>query len=159
MKRVSKLGLAAVCSLAAISVVSAQRGPQTPEQKAQMAVKVRQSLFEVQSYSFGPAAAMLRPGSNFDPKVAETAAKRVEMTSSMIPDVFKFDTRKFTVTTKARDDIWMNMSDFAQKAQALNMAAQNLAMVAMSGDRSATVRAIGMVGKACGNCHDQFRNK
>lgn len=159
MKRVSKLALAAVCSLATISVVSAQGGPQTPEQKAQTAVKVRQGLFEVQSFSFAPAAAMLKPGSHFDPMVAETAAKRIEMTSSLIPDVFKFDTRKFMVNTKAREDIWSNMSDFTQKAQALNMAAQNLAMVAMSGDRSQTVRAIGMVGKACGNCHDQFRNK
>jgi len=32
-------------------------------------------------------------------------------------------------------------------------------MVAMSGDRSATLKAIGMTGKACGNCHDQFKNK
>lgn len=160
MKRVSKLGLAAMlCSAAAISVVSAQNGPQTPEQKAQAAVKVRQGLFEVQSFAFAPAAAMLRPGTTFDAMKAETAAKRIQMTSSMIPEVFKLDTRKFMVNTKAREDIWTNMSDFDQKAQALNMAAQNLEMVAMSGDASATKRAIGMVGKACGSCHDQFRNK
>lgn len=157
MKRVSKLGLAALCSVAAVSIVSAQNKP-TPEQQAQMAVKVRQSLFEVQSYAFGQAVAMLK-GAPFSAQTAETAAKRIEMTSSMIPDVFKFNTSKFMVNTKARDSIWTNMSDFEQKAQALNMEAQNLEMVAMSGDRSATLQAIGKVGKACGNCHDQFKNK
>lgn len=158
MNRVSKLGLAAMCSVAAISVGLAQQGPQTPEQKAAAAVKVRQGLFEVQSYSFGPVAAMLR-GAPFNAQAAETAAKRIEMTSSMIPELFKFDTRKFMVNTKARDDIWTNQADFAQKANALNMAAQNLETAAMSGDAAMTKQAGIAVGKACGSCHDQFRNK
>lgn len=159
MKRVSKLGLAALCSVAAISVGMAQGGPQTPEQKAQAAVKVRQGLFEVQNFSFAPVAAMLR-GAPFNQQVVETAAKRIEMTSSMIPDVFKTNTSKFTnLTTKARDSIWSNMSDFDQKAQALNMAAQNLEMAAMSGDAGMTKQAAVAVGKSCGNCHDQFKNK
>jgi len=162
MKRVSKLGLAALCSLcsvATVSVVFAQGGPPpTPEQKAQNAVKVRQGLFDVQNFSFAPVAAMMR-GAPFNAMVAETAAKRIEMTSSMIPDVFKTDTSKFTVTTKARESIWTNMSDFQQKAQALNMAAMNLETAAMSGDAGMTKQAAVAVGKACGSCHDQFKNK
>ena len=159
MNRVSKLGLAAMCSVAAISVVLAQGGPPpSPQQRAENAVKVRQSLFEVQNFAFQQSVAMLR-GAPFNAQTAVTTAKRVEMTTSMIPDVFKFDTRKYTVTTKARDDIWMNQSDFEQKAHAANMAAQNLEMAAMSGDAGMTKAAIGALGKACGNCHDQFKNK
>ena len=158
MNRVSKLGLAAMCSVAAISVGIAQQGPQSPEQKAAAAVKVRQGLFEVQSYSFGPVAGMLR-GAPFNAETAATAAKRIQMTSSMIPEVFKFDTRKFMVTTKARDDIWTNQADFTMKADALNMAAKNLETAAMSGDAGMTKQAGIAVGKACGSCHDQFRNK
>src|SRR5690348_4215222 len=158
MNRASKLGLAALCSLAAFSVGIAQQGPQTPEQRAAAAVKVRQGLFEVQSYSFAPVAAMLR-GAPFNAQTAETAAKRIQMTSSMIPEVFKFDTRKFMVNNKARDDIWTNQADFAQKANALNMAAVNLEMAAKSGDARMTKQAGIAVGKACGSCHDQFRNK
>lgn len=158
MNLVSKLGLAAMCSVAAISVGIAQNGPQTPEQKAQSVVKVRQSLFEVQNFAFQQIVGMLK-GAPFNAQEVETAAKRIQMTSSMIPDVFKVDTSKSNVPTKARDVIWTNKADFEMKAQALNMQAQNLEMVAMSGDRSATLKAIGMTGKACGNCHDQFKNK
>lgn len=159
MNRVSKLGLAAICSVAAISVVSAQGGPPpSPQQRAENAVKVRQGLFDVQNFAFQQSVAMLK-GAPFNAQTAETTAKRIEMTTSMIPDVFKFDTRKYMVNTKARDDIWTNMSDFDQKAQAANMAAQNLEMAAMSGDAGMTKAAIGALGKACGNCHDQFKNK
>ena len=159
MNRFSKLGLAAMCSVAAISVAIAQGGPPpTPEQRAENAVKVRQSLFEVQNFAFGPAIAMLK-GAPFNAETVVTAAKRIQMTSSMIPDVFKFDTRKFMVKTRALEGIWTNSNDFTQKAQALQMAAQNLEMAAMSGDQGATKQAIGMLGKACGSCHDQFRSK
>lgn len=158
MKRVSKLGLAAICSIAAISVGSAQNGPQSPEQRAQNAVKLRKAVFDVQAYSFMPVGAMLR-GAPFNAEAAVTAAKRIEMTASLIPDVFKFDTRKFMVDTKARDDIWSNMSDFTQKASDLETAAKNLEAAAMTGDASATKRAGAAVGKACGACHDEFRNK
>ncbi len=159
MNRFSKLGLAAMCSVAAISVGMAQGGPQTPEQQAQNAVKLRKAVFDVQAYSFAPLGAMLKRAMPFNAEVAETAAKRIEMTSSLIPEVFKFDTRKYMVETKAREGIWTNMSDFDQKAKDLQMAAQNLEMAAMSGDQSATLKAAGMVGKACGSCHDEFRNK
>jgi cytochrome c556 len=159
MNRVSKLGLAAMCSVAAISVGIAQNGPQSPEQQAQNAVKVRQGLFDVQAFAFGPVGAMLK-GAPFNAQAAETAAKRIEMTSSMIPDVFQMDTRKFqSVKTKARDGIWTNKADFDQKAKDLQMAAQNLEQAAMSGDKGMTLRAAGQVGKACGSCHDEFREK
>ena|SRR5579884_3897946 len=159
MNRVSKLGLAAMCSVAAISVGIAQNGPQSPEQQAQNAVKLRKAVFDVQAYSFAPLGAMLKRAMPFNAEVAETAAKRIEMTSSLIPEVFKFDTRKFMVETKARDGIWTNKADFDQKAKDLQTAAQNLESAAMSGDQSATLRAAGAVGKACGSCHDEFRNK
>ncbi len=159
MNRVSKLGLAALCSVAAISVGIAQNGPQTPEQQAQNAVKLRKAVFDVQAYSFAPVGAMLQHKAPFNAQVAETAAKRIEMTASLIPEVFKFDTRKFMVDTKARDGIWTNMADFDQKAKDLETAAMSLEMAAMSGDQSATLRAAAQVGKACGSCHDEFRNK
>lgn len=159
MKRVSKLGLAALCSVAAISVGVAQNKP-SPEQEAQNAVKLRKAVFDVQSYAFSPLGAMLKQQKPFNAQEAVEAAKRIQMTANMIPDVFQqFDTRKFMVQTKARDAIWTNMADFKQKASDLETAAKNLETAAMSGEKSATLRAAGQVGKACGSCHDEFRNK
>lgn len=160
MNRLSVLGFAAVCSVAAVSVALAQRGPMTPEQRAEAMVKVRQGLFEVQSYAFAPVGAMLRNQAPFNAEVAATAAKRIEMTSSMIPDVFKMNTSKFTgIKTRALDGIWTSEADFDQKARDLNQAAMNLEMAAMGGDKAQTMQAAVAVGKACGACHDQFRAK
>ncbi|HTX25212.1 MAG TPA: cytochrome c [Steroidobacteraceae bacterium] len=158
MNRFSKLGLAALCSTAAISVGIAQNGPPNPQQQAEMALKLRQGLFEVQSFAFMPVGRMLK-GAPFNAEAAETAAKRIEVTSSMIPDVFMLDTRKFQLKTRALDGIWTNKADFDQKAHDLNQAAMNLQMAAMGGDKSATMQAAVAVGKACGACHDEFRSK
>jgi cytochrome c556 len=158
MNCVSKLGLAVCCSLAMASVSMAQRGPQSPQQQAQQAVKLRKAVFDVQSYAFSPMGAMLR-GGPFDAAAAVLAGQRIEMTSSLIPDVFKFDTRKFHIETKARDGIWTNMSDFQQKAQNLHDAAVNLVAAAKTGDKPMTMQAAVSVGKACGACHDEYRVK
>jgi cytochrome c556 len=153
------VGLAALCSVTALSIGVAQQGaPPSPEKQAENAVKVRQGLFDVQSFAFGPVGAMLK-GAPFDAATAEKAGARIQVTASMIPDVFQTDTRKFTVTTKAREGIWTNKSDFDAKAKDLQMAAANLEAAAKTGDKGATLKAAGLVGKACGSCHDQFREK
>ena len=158
MNRLSKLGLAAVCSVAAVTVALAQPAPPTPEQMAQNAVKTRKGLFDVQSFSFGPVGAMLR-GAPFNQAAVVKAAQRVEFTAGLIPEVFQNDTRKFQVETKAREGIWTNKSDFEAKAKDLLDAATALETAAKTGDEAATKKAAGAVGKACGACHDQFRDK
>jgi cytochrome c556 len=60
-------------------------------------------------------------------------------------------------------DRWMRCcpdgSDFDSKANDLVKAAADLEAAAKSGDEAATKKAAGAVGKTCGACHDQFRNK
>ena len=158
MKRFTIVGVAALGSLVLASAVMAQGAPQTPEQKMTAAVLTRQGLFKVQAYVFGPVGGMLR-GGNFDAAVVVKAAQRVEFTSGMIPEVFMNDTRKFTVETKAREGIWTNKSDFDAKAKGLSDAAMALEAAAKTGDKDATLKAARAVGKACGDCHDQFRAK
>lgn len=158
MNGVSKLGLAALCSLAVVSVGRAQSGPANPEAQAQAAVKLRKALFDVQKYAYLPMEAFLK-GAPFNAMAAQTAAERIEMTSSMIVDLFELDTRNFHVMTQALDGIWTNMADFQQKARDLRQAAASLDMAAKSGDADATKQAAIGVGKACGACHDEFRSQ
>ena len=158
MNVVSKLRWVALCSLAVVSVCHPQNAPTTPDGQAQAAVKYRKALFDVQEYAYLPMKAFLR-GASFDAMAAETVAERLEVTSSMIPGLFKLDTRKFHVTTRALDGIWTDMSDFQQKALELHQAAMSLDMAAKSGDADATKRAAVGVGKACGACHDKFRGQ
>ncbi|HEX3835681.1 MAG TPA: cytochrome c [Steroidobacteraceae bacterium] len=159
MNGMTRIGVAAVGSLILATAAMAQgAGPQTPEQKAQAAVLTRQGLFKVQGFVFGPVGGMLR-GGKFDAAVAEKAAQRLQVTGGLIPELFAQDTHTFTIPTKAREGIWTNKSDFDAKANDLVKAATDLEAAAKTGDEAATKKAAAGVGKACGACHDQFRDK
>ena len=158
MRKTILLGLAGVCALGASSMVLADDAPATPEQQAQRAVDLRQGLFKVQAYAFAPAGAMLK-GAPFDAAVVAKAAGRIVSTSGMISEVFQTDTHSFQLKTKARDAIWTNKADYDAKANDLIAAATALETAAKNGDKGPTLKAAAAVGKACGACHDQYRDK
>ncbi|MGC1458097.1 MAG: cytochrome c [Steroidobacteraceae bacterium] len=160
MNGITGIGVAAMGSLIVASAALAQgAAPPTPEQKAQAAVLTRQGLFKLQAFVFGPVGGMLR-GAPFDAKAAEKAGARLQVLGGMIPEVFATDTHTFTNNpTKAREGIWTNKSDFDGKATDFVKAAADLEAAAKTGDEAATKKAAGAVGKACGACHDQFRDK
>jgi cytochrome c556 len=161
MKRFAKSGLIALCSIASVSAVLAQdAGPPTPEQAAQQAVELRQGLLKVMGMYMAPLGGMLKNKVPFDAATAQKSAAHITQLATMIPDVFQTDTRKFTtLKTKAQDGIWTSQADFNAKADDLGKAATALGDAAKSGDKGATLKAAGAVGKACGACHDNFRNK
>ena len=159
MKGFTVIGVAAIGSLIIASAAMAQGAPPTPEQKMATTVLTRQGLFKVQAFVFGPVGGMLR-GAPFNAAVAQKAGERIQVTAGLIPEVFATDTHTYTGTpTKAREGIWTNKSDFDAKAGDLVKAAADLEAAAKSGDEAATKKAAGSVGKACGACHDQFRDK
>jgi cytochrome c556 len=157
MRRIVMLGLAGVCAFGTLSAM-AEDAPPTPEQQAQRAVELRQGLFKVQAYAFAPTGAMLK-GAPFDAAVVAKGAGRIVSTSGMISEVFQTDTHSFPVKTKAREAIWTNKADYDMKANDLITAATALETAAKGGDKSATLKAAAAVGKACGACHDQYRDK
>ena len=154
-----KLGLAAVCALAPVYSALAQDAPASPEEQAQQAVDLRQSLFRLISYSFGPVGGMLKNKVPFDAAVVQKSSARLEQLTPMISELFQADTRKFTLKTKAREGIWTNKSEFQGKNDDLVKAVQNLSTVAKTGDKKQFMQAAAAVGKACGSCHDSFRDK
>jgi cytochrome c556 len=155
-----KLGAVTFLALAPVSLTLAQdSGPGTPEEAAQKAVELRQSLFRVIGFSFGPVGGMLKNKVPFDAAVAAKAGERIEELATIIPDVFNEDTRKFQVKTKAREGIWTSKADFAAKADDLAKAAAGLTAAAKGGEKKAVLQAAAAVGKACGACHDNFREK
>ena len=154
-----KLGLAAVCALAPVYTALAQDAPASPEEQAQQAVDLRQSLFRLISYSFGPVGGMLKNKIPFDAATVQKSSARLEQLTPMISELFQNDTRKFTLKTKAREGIWTNKSDFQAKNDDLVKAVQNLSVASKSGDKKQFQQAAAAVGKACGACHDNFRDK
>jgi cytochrome c556 len=161
MNGFSRIGLAAVGSLVLASAAFAQGAPPTPEQRAAQQVKTRQAVFDLVSFTFGPAGASLRPGgAPLDPAAATKIAQRLQVLATFIPEVFIPDTHAITgLTTKARDAIWTNKSDFDQKASDFGAAAAALETAAKGGDAGEIKKAVQGVGKGCAGCHDNFRDK
>jgi cytochrome c556 len=154
-----KLGAATLFALAPLCSTFAQDAPASPEEQAQQAVDLRQSVYRLIGYNFGPVGGMLKNKVPFDAAVVEKSASRIEMLASMIPEVFQTDTRKFQLKTKAREGIWTNKADFQSKADDLAKAAAGLGAAAKGGDKKTTMQAAATVGKACGACHDNYREK
>jgi cytochrome c556 len=161
MNRIAKSSLIALCAIAPITAVLAQdAAPPSPEQQAEQAVLTRQGLLKVMGMYMGPLGGMLKNKVPFDAAVATKSATHIAQLGSMIPDVFATDTRnKTSAKTKAQDGIWTNQADFNAKSEDLVKAANALVEAAKTGEKGATLKAAGAVGKACGACHDNYRNK
>ena len=151
-----KLGVIVLCAGAYVSAAHAE--DLSPEQKA---VEVRQSLFHLLEWNYAPTiGAMLKNKMEYDPTLVRKNATRLEALAQMIPDAFAVDTREVTgVKTRARGAIWATMADFKAKSEDLAKAAAKLSEVTQSGDEKAFRQAAVAVGKACGACHDDFREK
>jgi cytochrome c556 len=159
MRLLAKICVAACCATV-LSVASAQdKAPPTPDEQAAEMTATRQGLFKLMGFNMDPMAAMLRKRVPYDAAQVQKSAARIEALAPMIPDLFKLDTTKFQVKTKAQAGIWKSQADFAAKADELAKAAAALSATAKGSDQGATLKAIGAVGKACGNCHDNFRDK
>jgi len=153
---VVKLGLVALGTLAAIPAVQAEDASGDGALKA---VETRQAVFRVMNYNSDLFFLMMKNKAPFDANVVQKAAGRIETLAPMIPDTFAADTRKAgNVKTKARDGIWTNMADFKAKSDELARTAAALTAAAKSGDKGATMKAAGAVGKACSACHDNYRD-
>jgi cytochrome c556 len=154
--RLAKFGLAAFCAATLASAVQAQ---DAPGDEAQKAAELRQAAFKLIGFSFDPVGGMLKNKVPFDAAVVQKSAARIEAIAPMVPELFATDTRKASVKTKAREGIWTNAADFKAKNDDLLKAAAALSAAAKGGDKKAVMQAAAQVGKACGACHDSFRDK
>lgn len=152
----ARLGVATLCALAGVSAAHAQ--DESAEQKA---VEIRQSVFRLMEWNYAPTIGeMLKNKMKYDAAVVQKNAARLEALAPMIPDAFAVDTHgKAGLKTKARDAIWTSMPDFKAKADNLVKAVAGLSAAAKGSDEKAFKQAAVAVGKACGSCHDSFRDK
>lgn len=153
-----KMGLATFCAIASITAVHAQdAGPD----EATKAVENRQAVFKLIGWSFDPVGKMLKNQMKYDAATVQKSAARLEVLAPMITEAFAVDTRGKAagVKTKARDGAWTNAADFKAKNDDLVKAVAGLGAAAKGTDEKAFKQAAAAVGKACGACHDSFRDK
>jgi len=141
------LALGAGCAFTAVAQV-----------KPDVLVGQRQAVMKLQGKYFGPLVGMLKGTVPFNAEIVQRNAGYLDVLDKMPWDGFTDATKG--EKSFALPAIWAEPDKFKQAQEQLQTAVSQLVTVSKGGgDEAAVKAAIGNVGKACGNCHDNFRQK
>ena len=148
-----KSGVAVVLALLLGAVTGAALAQVKPEQL----VRQRQSVMVLQGKYFGPMAAMAQGKVPYNADVIRRNAAFLDNLSRMPWDGFDPVTKD--VKSNALPAVYEQQDKFKEAASRLENEAHKLYQVSQSGDENTVKAQIGAVGKACGGCHENFRQK
>jgi cytochrome c556 len=132
-------------------------GSALAQMKPEVMVKQRQSVMTLMGKYWGPMAGMMQGKVPYDAKIVQRNAGFLDNLSRMPWDGFAESTKD--VKSNALPAIWSDSAKFAEAADRLQNEASKLYAVSRSGDEAAVKAQLGAVGKACGGCHESFRQK
>jgi len=151
MKR-KLLAATVVASFGAAWVVDA-----VAQAKPEILVKQRQAAMTLQGKYFGPLAGMAQGKLPYDASIVQRNAGYLEVLDKMPWDGFDPGTKN--VKSAALPAIWSEPAKFKEAQERLQSEVARLVSVSKGGDEGAVKAQIGAVGKSCGNCHENFREK
>ncbi|MGH8670135.1 MAG: c-type cytochrome [Burkholderiales bacterium] len=125
--------------------------------KPEVLVKQRQAAMTLIGKYFGPLGGMAQGKVPYNAQVVQRNAGFLDNLSRMPWDGFHESTQD--VKSRALPAIWKDSDKFKQAASRLENEVAKLYQVSRSGDEAAVKAQIGAVGKSCGGCHDDFRQK
>ena len=144
--------------LAAVAVVlGGLAGIAAAQVKPDVLVKQRQSAMTLIGKYFGPLGGMAQGKVPYNAEVVQRNAGYLEVLSKMPWDGFDPSTKG--EKTRALPEVYTNQAKFKEAADRMQSEITKLVQVSKSGDESAVKAQLGAVGKSCGNCHDNFRQK
>jgi cytochrome c556 len=125
--------------------------------KPEVLVKQRQAAMALQGKYFGPLGGMAQGKVPYNQSVVQRNAAFLQVLTQMPWDGFDPSTKG--EKSAALPAIWEKPGEFKQAAERLENEAAKLAAVSKSGDEAAVKAQIGALVKACGGCHESFREK
>ena len=143
-------------ALAALALGLAAGGA-LAQAKPEVLVKQRQAAMTLQGKYFGPLVAMAQGKAPYNADVVRRNAAFLDNLSRMPWDGFDPSTKD--VKSRAKPEIYSNMGEVKQAISHLENETHKLYELSQSGDEAAVKAQIAAVGKACGGCHDKFREK
>jgi len=150
--RRSTVAIAVALSLGAVA------GAALAQVKPELLVKQRQSVMTLQGKYFGPLAAMAQGKVPYNADIVKRNSAFLDNLTRMPWDTFDAATKGLK-GSNALPAIWEQPDKFKEAASRLENEAHKLYEVSQSGDEGAVKAQIGAVGKACGGCHENFRQK
>ena len=142
---------------ASLAVAVMMSGEALAQAKPDTLVKQRQSAMTLMGKYFGPMAGMAQGKVPYNAQVVQRNAGFLDNLSRMPWDGFAENTKD--VKSAALPAIWAEPTKWSDAADRLQNEASKLYAVSRSGDEAAVKAQIGAVGKACGACHESFREK
>jgi cytochrome c556 len=127
--------------------------------KPETMVKQRQAVMTLQGKYFGPLGAMAQGKAPYNADLVRRNAAYLEMLSKMAWDGFSPETKGTSAKTAALPAIWNEPDKFKQAQERLEREAAKLEQVSKSGSEADVKAQIGATSKACGGCHENFREK
>ncbi len=152
MKKPQLISIAVAVALITAGMLSAYA-----QVKPDVLVKQRQAAMTLQGKYFGPLAAMAQGKIPYDAKIVARNASYLDALDKMPWDGFAPATKG--VKSQALPAVFSDTAKFQDAQKRLQTEVSKLASVSKGGDEAATKAQIGAVGKACANCHDDFREK
>jgi cytochrome c556 len=141
-----------VASLAALAVFDA-----AAQAKPEVLVKQREAAMTLIGKYFGPLGGMAQGRIPYNADVVQRNAGYLEVLSKMPWDGFHESTKG--QKSAALPAVFEKPGEFKQAADRMQSELSKLASVSKGGDKAAVKAQIGAVGKSCGGCHDNFREK
>ena len=122
----------------------------------EMPQSYRQSYFALLAANFGPMVASVKGEVPWDQVKMENWANDLAALSTL--DIMRgFVDGSDKGTTRAKPEIWQDKADFTSKMETLHTELASLQQVTAGGDREAIAKQVGVAGKACKSCHDDYK--
>jgi cytochrome c556 len=131
--------------------------PVLAQQKPDVLVKQRQSAMVLMSKYWGPVNSMGQGKTPYDANVVQRNAGYIDTLSKMPWDGFTPATKE--VKSRALPAVFDDTAKFKQAQERFTGEVAKLVEVSKKGDEAAVKSQIQVVGKTCGGCHDDFREK
>ena len=146
--------LAAAVAVAALGGASLEALAQA---KPDVLVKQRQAAMTLQGKYLGPIGAMMKGAVPYNADVVAVNATYLENLARMPWDGFVASTQG--EKSKTKPAAYSDAARFKAAADALESATAKLGAAARARDEAGVRASFGAVAKACGSCHDDFREK
>ena len=149
-KRLFSMGLALVLGASYSLTAFSQAKPET-------LVKQRQAAMTLQGKYWGPLGGMAQGKVPYDAAVVARNAGYLEVLSKLPWDGFAPSTKD--LKSAALPAVYTDTAKFKEAQDHLQSEVAKLVAVSKSGDEAAVKAQLGATGKACGGCHENFREK
>lgn len=125
--------------------------------KPDVLVKQRQAAMTLQGKYLGPIGAMMKGAAPYNADVVALNATFLENLARMPWDGFDPSTKG--EKSKAKPEVFTDTAKFKAAADTLEAETAKLGAAARAKNEAGVRAAFGGVAKACGSCHDGFREK